>query len=451
MVNEATSNNVQSTSKGNPDEIVDEQSAIVVEHLVKCYARSPKNAVDDISFNVRRGEIFGLLGPNGAGKTTTIGVLTTYVRPTSGTIRVAGLDVTANAVGVKQRIGVMPQRRNLDRHLLARENLTFHAAYHGVPGSIRSQRADELLRAFSLSDRANDKVDHYSGGMAQRLLIARAMMHDPEVLFLDEPTSGLDPQSRLFVWDQIRALRDNGVTILLTTQAMEEADTLCQRIAILDRGHILALDTAENLKKKVPGGSMLELHVRLPERASAASGSTLLDELKALSGVLQVDQTDESAQGAAWQQGWGDWQQWQNRGNWGGNRRGGRRENRRENKPEAKQEQKPEAQQTQDWSQWQQAESGARQENKSEAQQTQDWSQWHQGGQGAWQQGGQKSGGEASEQSVVIYRLYTTDLSTLVGPAVQTVLSAGAELRDLHVARPSLENVFIYLTGRALR
>ncbi|MBV9306046.1 MAG: ABC transporter ATP-binding protein, partial [Acidobacteriaceae bacterium] len=198
--------------------------AISVSHLIKRYPKSKTNAVDDVSFDVARGEIFGLLGPNGAGKTTTIGVLTTAILPTGGTASVMAVDVARDPIEVKQRIAVVPQQSNLDRSLKVREILTFHAAYHGVGRKDREALADKLLNELGLGDRKNEKVTRYSGGMAQRLMIARALMHDPDVLFLDEPTNNLDPQSRLFLWERIRALNAAGLSILLTTHDMEEAD-----------------------------------------------------------------------------------------------------------------------------------------------------------------------------------------------------------------------------------
>src|SRR5256885_825039 len=199
-------------------------------------------AVDGINLDVARGEFFGLLGPNGAGKTTTIGILTTRVRPTGGVALVDGIDVARDPVAVKHRIGVVPQNNNLDRSLNGRENLLFHAEYFGIPKQVREKRADELLGRFQLADRAGDKVNGYSGGMAQRLKIARALMHDPAILFLDEPTTGLDPQARHAMWDLLRELNAKGQTIFLTTHYMEEADQLCQRVAIMDKGKFLALD-----------------------------------------------------------------------------------------------------------------------------------------------------------------------------------------------------------------
>ena len=249
----------------NPEQVI----SIEVQNLVKRYPRASFNAVDGISFTVRRGEIFGLLGPNGAGKTTTIGVLTTGIRPTSGSARIMGIDVTADPMSVKQRIAVVPQQSNLDRSLRAREILTFHASYHGISRSERKARADEILKELGLGDRGKDKVGRYSGGMAQRLMLARALMHSPDVLFLDEPTNSLDPQSRLFLWDRIRTLNRQGVTALLTTHNIEEADQLCERVAIMDHGKILVLDTPDELKKSIPGGTRLELRVRIPELVTA--------------------------------------------------------------------------------------------------------------------------------------------------------------------------------------
>ena len=245
-------------------------------------------AVDGINLEVARGEFFGLLGPNGAGKTTTIGILTTRVRPTGGTALVGGVDVARDPVAVKRHIGVVPQANNLDRSLTGRENLLFHAEYFGVPREVREERATELLKRFELSERADEKPDKYSGGMAQRLKIARALMHDPAILFLDEPTTGLDPQSRRAMWDLLLELNAKGQTIFLTTHYMEEADQLCQRIAIMDKGKFLALDTPASLKRSVPGGYLIELTVRDENGAAPA----LVNNLRSLPGVAEVNQTD---------------------------------------------------------------------------------------------------------------------------------------------------------------
>src|SRR5574340_620090 len=288
----------------------DNHPAIAVSGLVKRYQKSKTNAVDGVSFEVRRGEIFGLLGPNGAGKTTTIGVLITSVVPTSGSAFIMGFEVARDPIAIKQRIAVVPQQSNLDRSLKVREILTFHAAYHGVPRKERETRADQLLDELGLGERKNEKVNRYSGGMAQRLMIARALMHGPDVLFLDEPTNNLDPQSRLFLWDRIRDLNRQGLTILLTTHDMDEADRLCDRLAIMDHGHILVNDTPAELKKLIPGGNALEIRVRIPA-ADPASEDRLRESLRNLPGVDKVEKlgTEQpAAQPAAAPAGpWGQW------------------------------------------------------------------------------------------------------------------------------------------------
>jgi ABC-2 type transport system ATP-binding protein len=319
---------------------------------VKRYAKANFNAVNSVTFRVRRGEIFGLLGPNGAGKTTTIGILTTAVLPTSGAASITSLDVVRDPIGIKQRIAVVPQQSNLDRSLRVREILTFHGAYHGMPHREREQRADALLDELGLGERKNDRVARYSGGMSQRLMIARALMHAPDVLFLDEPTNNLDPQSRLFLWDRIRALNAQGLTILLTTHDMNEADALCGRIAIMDKGKILVNDTSAELKKVVPGGNAVELRVSLPD---THAGLRVLEALRALAGVSKVDELDAGA-----------------------------------SSPD-------------------------------------------------------------DDPGMATYRLYAEAAPAMVGLATQAVLLGGALVRDLHVLQPSLEDVFIYLTGRHLR
>jgi ABC-2 type transport system ATP-binding protein len=246
---------------------------IDVADLHKRYAGAKAEAVAGVSFAVAEGEVFGLLGPNGAGKTTTIGTMTTRVRPTSGRVVVDGVDVVADPVAAKLRIAVVPQRPNLDRSLSALENLTFHAAYFGFGRRERKRRAEEMLQRFGLEGRGDDRVDNYSGGMAQRLIIARALMHDPRVLFLDEPTTGLDPQSRLFLWDQMEALKARGVTLLLTTHDMAEADRLCDRIAIVDHGKVIASDTPRGLRRLLPGAEGLELTLAAEADPAAALGA----------------------------------------------------------------------------------------------------------------------------------------------------------------------------------
>lgn len=271
---------------------------IHVENLVKRYPRRPSNAVDRISFDVRRGEIFGLLGPNGAGKTTTIGILTTRVRPTAGLVEIGGVNVAKNPVEAKRHIAVVPQLNNLDRSLTARQNLVFHAAYFGMGKAEREQLADRLLEQFGLQERGGERVDRYSGGMAQRLMIARALMHRPEVLFLDEPTTGLDPQSRLFVWDRVREMNGEGLTVVLTTHDMDEAEAVCHRVAIIDHGRLLALDTPDALKRLVPGSRVLTVHLRFEDADSAAlKGGALERAFAELSGVDRVERSGAPSRG----------------------------------------------------------------------------------------------------------------------------------------------------------
>ncbi len=258
--------------------------------LVKRYPRSAVNAVDGVSFSVRPGEVFGLLGPNGAGKTTTIGVLTTRVRPTSGSARIGGVDVVRDPVQARRQLAVVPQRSNLDRSLSIRDNLIFHAAYHGVPARERQARADELLRQFGLLERARVKPDFFSGGQSQRVMIARALMHAPRVMFLDEPTTGLDPAARLFVWDRLRELTGHGVTLVLTTHDMDEAAALADRVGIMDHGRLLALDTPQALMRSLSGKATLEL------TTDGQADGDVVAALAALAGVERVEQLQAAAE-----------------------------------------------------------------------------------------------------------------------------------------------------------
>jgi ABC-2 type transport system ATP-binding protein len=245
-------------------------------------------ALDGVSFEIRAGEIFGLLGPNGAGKSTTIGILTTRTQPTDGRAFLGDIDIWKEPVKAKRLIGVVPQRPNLDFALTAREILTFHGAYFGQSTKEREHRADELLEKFKLTDRAAHMVRTFSGGMMQRLSIARAMMHDPEVLFLDEPSAGLDPQTRLLLWETIQDYNRDGKTIVLTTHYMDEADALCERMVIVDHGKIIAQGTPKELKASIPGGYLLRLRFnRAPEELLAA--------LRQLPGVTEVRATEGAA------------------------------------------------------------------------------------------------------------------------------------------------------------
>jgi ABC-2 type transport system ATP-binding protein len=294
-------------------------------------------ALDGVSFEIHAGQVFGLLGPNGAGKSTTIGILTTRTQPTSGRAIIGEYDVWRQQVKAKRLIGVVPQRPNLDFALTAREILTFHGAYFGQSARVRERRADELLEKFKLTDRATHMVRTFSGGMMQRLSIARAMMHDPEVLFLDEPSAGLDPQTRLLLWEIVRDYNRLGKTIVLTTHYMDEADTLCDRLAIIDHGRIIAQGTPSELKAAIPGGYLLRLRFdRVTEE--------LLAELKTLPGVTEVRSPDPASAD-----------------------------------------------------------------------------------------------------------VYADRGGTLIGPIVNTAQAAGFELRDVHIAEPSLETLFLHHTGRSLR
>jgi ABC-2 type transport system ATP-binding protein len=268
--------------------------SVTVSELVKRYPKAPVNAVDGISFAVPAGEVFGLLGPNGAGKTTTVGMLTTRVRPTGGRATVGDVDVVADPVHARARLAVVPQRSNLDRSISIRRNMTFHAAYHGVPAADAERRADELLEQFGLRERGDVKPDLFSGGQAQRVMIARALMHQPQVLFLDEPTTGLDPAARLFVWDRLRELRDRGVTLILTTHDMVEAATLAARVGIMDHGKLLALDTADALIRSLPGSSTLELTM-----SSGSENGEAPRLLEALRRLPEVERAEPLAGGPA--------------------------------------------------------------------------------------------------------------------------------------------------------
>ncbi len=346
-------------------------AAVIVDRLVKQYPKSRVAAVDNLSFSVERGEVFGLLGPNGAGKTTTIGVLTTRVTPTGGHAYVAGIDVVKDPVRARGSLAVVPQRNNLDRSLTIRQNLLFHANYHGVPQRIRDQRATELLEQFGLADRSSEKVEMFSGGQTQRIMIARALMHSPEVLFLDEPSTGLDPAARLFVWDRIRELQERKVTVVLTTHDMDEASQLSDRVGIMDHGHLLALDTPEALMRSLPGSSTLDVAAAgVPNEST----SGLLEALAALPGVERADPVDDSV--------------------------------------------------------------NARQPMEA---------------------GGSEASGAGSESRIssapeIRVRLYVTgDAASMVAPVARLLNSRQASLTDVRLGSPSLEDVFIHLTGRSLR
>ncbi len=233
------------------------EEIIRTDQLTKVYPGTDFAAVDRLDLGVHPGEIFGLLGPNGAGKTTTAGMLTTRVIPTSGEAHVGGVDVVSHPTLAKQLIGVVSQQNTLDRSLTVWENLYFHGLLFGVPNRESRRLSNELLEQFHLSKWAKASVYALSGGMAQRLMVARAIFHRPAVLFMDEPTAGLDPQGRLALWEILGQLHRAGQTILLTTHYMEEADKLCNRIAIMDHGKILALDTPAALKRSVEADTLV--------------------------------------------------------------------------------------------------------------------------------------------------------------------------------------------------
>ena len=225
--------------------------------LTKVYPGTDFKAVDGLDLSVYAGEIFGLLGPNGAGKTTTAGMLTTRVIPTAGQAYVGGVDVVAQPALAKQLIGVVSQQNTLDRQLDVWENLYFHGRLFGMSARSSREAADRLLEQFHLTKWAKASVYALSGGMAQRLMVARSIAHRPAVLFMDEPTAGLDPQSRLALWEILGELNRDGQTIMLTTHYMEEADQLCDRVAIMDHGRILALDTPAALKDTVGADTII--------------------------------------------------------------------------------------------------------------------------------------------------------------------------------------------------
>jgi ABC-2 type transport system ATP-binding protein len=247
-------------------------------------------ALEALDLAIHAGEFFGLLGPNGAGKTTAIGILTTRVRPTSGRAIVAGADVMEDSVRVRQTIGVVPQRPNADLSLNVMENLQFHAAYFGIGFDVATKRAYELLERLGLAEKASSKLSELSGGQQQRLMIVRALMHEPDIIFLDEPTVGLDPQARLDLWEILRDLHNRGRTIVMTTHYMDEADRLCDRLAIIDRGRLLALDTPRALKAKAPGGTLIELVLDGDPAPAAEIAETIegINRVEAADGILRA-------------------------------------------------------------------------------------------------------------------------------------------------------------------
>ena len=262
---------------------------VELKNLVKIYSgKPPVTAVAGMSLDIPEGGIFGLLGPNGAGKTTTISMCTTRVLPTSGFVRIAGVDVVQAPAMARRNIGVVTQYNTLDRACTVFENLYFHCRYFGFSHSEARARSNELLTQFLLTERRDATPNQLSGGLAQRVQIARAIAHRPTVLFLDEPSAGLDPQSRLAMWSAVQELRKDGITVVLTTHYMEEADELCERLAIIDHGEILVVDSPANLKSSLGAQTIYQLHVR-----ETSALDSLADTMRAIEHVHSVEKSDD--------------------------------------------------------------------------------------------------------------------------------------------------------------
>lgn len=256
---------------------------IKIHHLTKRYENL--TAVDDLSLDIEDNEIFGLLGPNGAGKTTVIHMLATLLKPTSGLASVNGFDILRDSAKVRSSIGIVFQVPSSDDLLTGYENLKIHAFLYGVPSEIREKRISDALELVGLTERRNDQVKKYSGGMRRRLEIARGLIHEPNVLFLDEPTLGLDPSSRETMWEYIlKMVKERKLTIILTTHYMEEADLLCNRIGIIDRGKIIALGTPKELKSKI-NGDTIRLKTKMPNAD--------ITQLKNLNFIHKIEFIDE--------------------------------------------------------------------------------------------------------------------------------------------------------------
>jgi ABC-2 type transport system ATP-binding protein len=259
------------------------EPAIRIDALTKRFGQF--TAVDNLSFEVEQGEIFGLLGPNGSGKTTTVNMISGLSRPTAGTVTVMGRDIVRDARRVRRMLGSVPQETALYEELSAQANLRFHADLFGMPLAGLQARIDALLELVQLSHRRKDRVSTYSGGMKRRLALARALLHEPKLLYLDEPTLGVDVQSRRALWDYILAQKQRGLTVLITSNYLEEANALCDRIAILDHGKLVALDTPDQLKRRY-GATVLELVTEKP------LGANTIALLRKLPGVTDLQSRD---------------------------------------------------------------------------------------------------------------------------------------------------------------
>jgi len=273
------------------------ESEIDLRKVTKAYGSLV--AVKDVSFAVPKGMVFGLLGPNGAGKTTLVNMLTTLLRPTSGSASVGGYDVVRDAAKIRSLIGVVPQENNLDRYLTARENLILHAKMHGMSPASYHRRIDELLSLVGLADRQKDFPNKFSTGMQRRLVVARALVHDPEVLFLDEPTTGLDPQAKRAIWDYFLSLKGKR-TLFLTTHNMEEADFLCDQISIIDNGTPIASGTSAQLKEMAESSWFYEIEVarRAEDYVEAFARLPFIESSSLHDGLIQVSLKKEGSLGA---------------------------------------------------------------------------------------------------------------------------------------------------------
>ncbi len=253
--------------------------AIEIRDLSKSFGNF--HAVDHLTLTVQQGEVFGLLGPNGSGKTTTINMISGLSVPTSGEVKVLGYDVRHNTRSVRQILGAVPQETALYEELSAWTNMDFHADLFGIPVREKKKRINDMLELVQLADRKNSRVGTFSGGMKRRLALGRALLHDPKLIYLDEPTLGVDVQARRVIWDYILLLRSQGKTVLITTNYLEEAQALCDRLAIIDHGKLIAVDTPEHLKQTY-GGSVIEL-----ETANIIAS---IDKIRAIQGIKEAKQ-----------------------------------------------------------------------------------------------------------------------------------------------------------------